>query len=940
MPLAKNSVYLFVFTFILISLSVLFLRINISSYLPQVIVNMSLGSEQKKLQHRTEVFVNKNFLNSYFINSGLTNSAVKLNITENNISYLRLDPTDVGDTVFTLRSVIIVFKNVVIAEFTPKQILKWKMTGVKIIEATDEAISFLSINNDPMIVFEPQRPIHIYDDGFWGKVQISFFQMLKLAQSNYLIVFFAILSIFVTLFFILCDKKLAFSLICSFAIIYIIFLLNYYFSARNIHDVSVAVGYSVYHNYNKTLYNMLHLLILVMPVFLGIFALIFKSKSSNSIDTTSYETAYQSDESKKLNFSLLILFGFIFSCILFYMPNMSYVQHHFSNLELNLSNWDAENIVTWQYFYMIGLEPFKEFWYPYAGYFLGLTTNQAPVVTFFQNSLNFYLISISLYAIFKGHKFLLFLTLVCIFVISNSIGYNFRYVLSFLAFYAAYLAHDNSYLRHVNFTLASFLLVFYEPTAIVYVGFPLFIYLFITAFEGGYSKNALQVLWKDVKKCLPPAIVIGIFLIYIVLSGYYTPLLATYMDFQKSMSAFSTYGNLEKWIFFEPSFEVFVIWGSTIFASIATYNILIQKNSSNLDAKLYSLIFLCSFSSLVLLTKFFVRPHIANQMIGLVCIVSVLYIVIVLNTFFLQKKNKTYSLILACLTTFIFLGFYGNNFLSRIYASVKILPQNICANFDFSVPKHIKELYREALFKKDRKYALLASAISEIGQDSSYLYVLGDDPYAFIATDKKPLLYVEMYNQSVFNVQNNIINTLKNIQPLVIYTKARLGIDDLPIVVRNPRIVEYIACNYFIVKELDDYIIFKHMTGDIFPDISGLTNVFGNIIDFKFIPLHSLYSGAQKAPILPLGAKVERLLEIKIKNMHNDLREVECNFKISGENYVVKMSVVNEVDTYNIPLKNIWFLAFAKKYNLPISIEKSDIFDISFVSAIGKNTLY
>lgn len=939
--LKKYSIYIvsILCTLILFSMCIFFLKSTIPSLIPQIIIDISLDNKRDNQSYRSEVFINKEFSKSYWVNNAIQGEVLKFDITENNIHYLRFDPVDTSNTVFTIKKIKIVYQNKEIAQFTPQDIMKWQMSAVNIVESSNDGITFISTSNDPILVLELATPIHIYNANYLQKLQISIFDKFKSIQTNFLLVYITLLMFLAILLFLLYDRVKLCSFFVTFFITYFILLINFYYNPINAHNTSNAVGYAAYHNTNKTIYSILHFLIFFMPFIMAFFASYFKKKNiALSASTASADDVYNANNKQNM-YSLLLATLFVFMSILFFMPNMGYLKHIFSNVSIDISNWDMANIVTWQYFYNIGLTPFKDFWYCYAGHFLFLGTATSPVLNFLYTSLVYYIIISSLYSIFKNKTFLFALAILSIFAVSNSVGHSMRYVLPFFAVFVSYIAHDTAPIRYLNFTLASFLLFLFEPVAIVYAGIPLFIFLIIKILDNTKAKFVATCI-HETKPFYLPVAVITLFSALLAFNGYFKPLLAIYVDFNVASPAFSVPGDFRSWIFFTPTIETLCIWGSPILASLAIYSLIYDKNKRSLYGKLYSLIFLCAFSSIILLTKFFIRPHIANTIIGLLTISGILYIMIILDTYFRQKKYLHYVLTLSCLSTFFLVTFYQHNFLQRIYGALKVVPQNISTSYGFSLPINVKERYQKSLFKADPKYAALAKAITSVPHQSDFLYVLGDAPYVYIATGKKPLFYVEMYNQSSLRTQNKIINALEKTKSLIVYTKAKHGIDGLPIIVRNPVIVDYITTHYVYAAQTDDFIILQPQTTTLLPSLSLWTKLLGNTIDFKYIPRHSIYNKAQPVKLTPLENNWESILQITIKNPSNTLKTLDCSFLVNDVLYSIRLNTVENKHSYSIPVRNIWFLSFAKKYNMPITLIKNEDFDTSILDVENKDTLY
>ena len=293
-----------------------------------------------------------------------------------NISTLRLDPTDANEAHVTLFGLEVADSQGTLRRFTPSDVMHGRPANITTPELREGAFRFVSATDDPMFVTSVDIQSSRAYPSWWEK-------WLKIPSSEESLPSFIAFGF--ALFALagmlsrgrLLDLPLAALAICALVVI-AQFTVDHY---KRLAPANISVGHATFYGLSTGANRVAILAAFWVGAGLGTLGWVL-TRYIRRVSWLNHLTA-EKQVAKPVS---LPRWARICSCavvvtsigaILF--PNLRGTA---SMLQTRLFSpqWDANNIVYWSYLAHRGFLPFRDFWYPYGGFYIFSLTTPADVI--------------------------------------------------------------------------------------------------------------------------------------------------------------------------------------------------------------------------------------------------------------------------------------------------------------------------------------------------------------------------------------------------------------------------------------------------------------------------------------------------------------------------------------------------------------------------------
>jgi len=463
------------------------------------------------------------------------------------IWYLRLDPTDKQGSKITIYEIQLLSSGKVIQKLTGAELEKWGSSGLKTISSNLEKgeISYVTVSRDPLIV---GGGVKIGEDII--EDSIGYF----IAQYLPILLFASCLCV------VLLGGKFRH---LGSSIILMILAIRYLCEplAKSLlkldlfppEKATYAVGYALYIGHSKANETIAFVITLLIAALVGV-AIQFSLRHIKTTNNSDCPPLTMISRDFSFYFILIVMGVFFVGAFpqIFEANRILQLGQHAAD------NFDMNNISTWQYLFLNGYLPYRDYWFPYGGLYDQLDSFAPSLIrNFFHCFIVFTALLVSIYQILGRRRSatIAVLILLGILIETNVFIGTRRYFLAlsaFLCFVALRLSKAEK--NYLLYSVYGFYLgwIFTTETAQLIYTFPgVAIYLL-----GEWINNWPNINFRiEIKRA---AILLGS--LFIVIAAYVTLLyingqLPGFIDFNNNIrymaAGSSVPANFSQWLLFD-----------------------------------------------------------------------------------------------------------------------------------------------------------------------------------------------------------------------------------------------------------------------------------------------------------------------------------------------------------------------------------------------------
>ncbi|MDR1243030.1 MAG: hypothetical protein LBM00_09675 [Deltaproteobacteria bacterium] len=841
--------------------------------------------------------------------------SVEFPISVASVRHLRLDVIDEylseSGIDIELYAVTLKYGNKTLARFTPKDLSKWFLHDLVLVEVKDDHILVRTTGSDPIMrqSFNPPLPVS------WSEIVLS-----KVEQVPLGVVF----TVFVLIALLLSPSGrrglalLAVGCLATFLLVYVLHGLG----ARPF-PVDKAVGYAAYHNKGQAAYLWFYLLAFTAPMLVAASAWFLRKRLNGAAaweihpDRSRLSMGLQEKirallESRPVEHLLLVC---MVLCILIVNlpPLTPYPEFSLPPFQ---AHWDYNNLLAWRAFLAEGMLPYRDFWYPYAG--LSFFELPYPWNSFARSIINTALYLVLFFSLHELTQKRVWKT-VCVFaaliVLMLSDPSPIRYIVPILCVICSYASIDNSKSSpqggHLLFTAAVALNLLLEPLNLFRVGLPIAALLVVEVCANPDRRTVTQ-LRALCRIFLPPLLVLAVLCGILQQQG----LLANVFDFYAGLGGVSAYADwgpqVDRWFMLRAPYYGPAYWLAALTAGIGVWQRLYCQDKSAIP------VVAILIGGMMLIFGYKVMVRTDDPMISGMYLFSgaaaIIWIFLIKDNNSALKPVQYAALVCLIAAALPHMRDKANDILFQIRGISQIYPWATMA-------AEQQRRLTESLYYNDDKFAAypdqlaFAPVLRNFVEPGDLLYILGDDPVLYILSHTKPAFHVNTYDASPLHEQQKIVSILEREKPVLVWTGYSMTVDGLPLSVRDPVLLAGVVTRYAPEKRAGKYVICRPLQDGEKPALGFWSGELGNEIRLKAIPGRS---NAHKLPaVSKTAAGAAEVLTLEAGDVFAGAHEpLAVSVSISGITYTVTADLIPGRSSYPIILDRLWFVAAARNMGI------------------------
>ena len=639
------------------------------------------------------------------------------------------------------------------------------------------------------------------------------------------------------------------------------------------------------------------LFIIIISIFLLTLILsLYKNSRSFKSKDLEFEIEIKNVNRSRHWLSLLLVLGAI---LIF--PNIRGFAPQADQWIANGSNWDVQNLLTWDELYIMGYTPMKDFWYPYGNL---IFTEAFPsfgrlVLWIFQ--LSFLILATLLVSNISSRKNILypFITLfIFVILLQTDFWGIVRYglptaVSGILLFYFL-----NPKYRQNKFVITQAALVISPWVGgsihllLTVLSLIAVIFSIIFHFRMNNTKFSLKQYFN--KNTIPFISSWGIYSLYSAEQGQLLNELLHQFNSTNILEKSSYPMDIAGSLLNRPGLFILAFFTMVVISAISLSRILMINNDL-VAVKNYNVMFLVTISGFLAAYKWSFRGDL-NDIRSIAVLAALLFLANSQIDFKSRSRFQIYFFITMILISALVVS-----------SAVKSLPNrlnNISANFKYSTIDIL--LNEKNRLKVRQKFNSDFSDVDNLENLYNYLkienllpfYSPTDVGYLNVISKQKPYYYISSYDSSTKYDNEIILNKLKQNMPKSIVIDARnLYFDSVHITLRHPLVIKWLVKNYQLRNSIGNYFIFAQNLDRFEDNLANWNRVFGEI-DLGNIP-YFIDEGKKCRK----GQDCGKYIKVKL------LKEGEfCKFTLSNLNVEAKFFFPIRYDSEFaiIPFSRLW----------------------------------
>jgi hypothetical protein len=818
----------------------------------------------------------------------------RFEMTPQPIAMLRIDPSNAAGSNIALYRIRVLDRGNTAIEFPPEALKPWTSANTTV-ELRDGALVLQSTTIDPML---------------YGSVSVPMVRAGLLAIIGQRLTaqgWFAVALTVCALLFLLggawsregsaAGATVAFIIVAASPVARAVYLLAWPPPA-----VEVAVGAASYTGYPKFRDHLASLA--VMAIAVGAGWLLNRVAPART-------PAEQVIHAKPGRYAVAAHLLVLVALAAIFQPSLPSVLSDMETAQFRQLDWDSQNNFYWQYMVHEGRLPFRDFWYPYGGFYLQYVSFPwNSLVMAAQSALTFWFLYLGLFGVL-GRRVLPALAVFAVIFLpgcSGELHSWFRYLLAIniVLAYAAIQPDARRPREYLLFAATTGFACFWEAAQVIYAGFGIAVHITLSAYSpGGTLKTAARQLWRR----MWPVAVAGAagsapVLAYFAARGMLGGFVRFYFALGETTVYSGTAADVAAWL--RPSISPgYVLILTFAAAGLASY---VWFSHGMREHRILAALVALSFTGLLVLQKFITRPFGVQQFLAYPFIAIVLYAAMVW-----RHRNLPQVVIAGLLAGTIVGAYWHSGFIRLLTLHISALIPRAYANASLiaSSGERIKRANAEAFgasrfaaFTSEREVmAALRAYTPPAGQK---LFVLGDAPIFYMLARQEAPYIVNGYNASPKSEQDRILNWLKDVDPgFVVWNPEVSAFDSVPHAVRLPLIYRYVAERYSLWKIVAGYHILRRHGATAAPSDYWRQHL-GEAIDLGYIPAacrEDEYSECDP------GARNDcvTVLAIALPTAPAVDREAAIRLKSANASYTVRFRITGHERDYFINLDRLWF---------------------------------
>jgi hypothetical protein len=829
------------------------------------------------------------------------------------ITLLRLDPTEAPNSQVVIYGLTVMSGNRVFRQFTPAEMKDWTMSSLTAPKEEAGGIVMTSTTNDPILWTHPALRLP-------GAAVQAVFSWAMTTDGPFVLAIAMFLLVLLMRMSTRAGRMqavlIAVASCAAFPAVLAVMRLR-----LSPPPVTATVGYASYTGYAKANETLASFLVLLICVALGyLFARWTggqeEAEPAGATDPTGSETVKEGRRNRLPHrLAIWITHAAVFVLLfIFFLPSLPVYLKHLSGVVYRDISWDSANTLLWSAMVNKGLRPYRDFWYPYGGFYIDLLrfpTGQ--LLGVLHSTVLLGALYIGLFRV-AGRRLVdalvLFGLILTPLLAGMTDGWH-RYLLPIVVvlFYAAICDLPRlEWKAHAPFAVVVGYACFCEPPQMVCAGAAICAHVVLSSLRSWNARTPGAPLQaRLIGAGVPMLAGIGAAVLFYGVNG----MLPGLWDFEKSVGDMGDYGALPaempRWVLpaLQPDSVFLLVF---LLAGYAAYRWVRMKGPDPLGA---ALLMIC-VSAFVALQKQIIRPHVMQQVRIYPYVAVMIFGLIVWR----ERRPAARIAIAIFIGLICGIGLHHRLPLLVFWQTVEVGPEKVSGALEVVLHER-QETARvnDALYSRphfatlDEQTAVVDNLTGACGlQPGDNVYVLGDDSYFYIFLNQAPPYGSNDYNDTPIYEQQKILDWFHGKDPrFVIWgtDPAAQSFDFVPHVVRLPLIYKYVVDHYRFLRAVGNYHILVKRTESDAPDVAYWRRMLGARLDLGHIPgrarssEYAACAGQQAACDTVMTVRYPRprrvprgKLEVTVESSGNDAFRIELDVAPGEREYVVNLNRV------------------------------------------------
>ncbi len=600
-----------------------------------------------------------------------------------------------------------------------------------------------------------------------------------------------------------------------------------------------------------------------------------------------------------------------------------------ASLDFVLPSWDVGNITAWGIFQQTGLEPARDFWFPYGNQWLFSGIPMGPVWSWLTNITMLAIMAWSLWRLSGRRSGRTVICLVAVALISTlTVGSTLNLTefgsdvwrnLSALLVATTYAAlgparHQRLHRDHLIFFAACFIAIFIGADQLVFGLAGACFVLFGELLFGTHKVRPLRRFFNLLIDAVPVVVAIVLMLLIWLAWGSADANLSFLLNL-KDFSAFVSLNQMTEGALVNLSFApntntlVVVLPFLLLFAGLVQGYLGRQSTSYGVS----QLLLAATGPSILLLQRNLARPN--DLMFYFPLLALTLAVILLWN-----RRVRFATILTGAFIGAVVAGLQYEGKLNDYLSDIWHMPSRVVNSARYLTDQDEVSYARKLSVDPKRFSAWPERRIADdlraaTNSQKPSFAVLGDASMLYVWFGQRPLPHVNLYDTAPIYEQKQMIDSLRQDKPkYLVWRRDTFAVDAVPYVVRDPLLFTYAIDHYVPIKLGRAKCSAANQscgTSDILtlrrPDQSIPINYWrsrlGTSVDLGFIPSYAKLPGKQSCS---KGKDCVRYAVIRGHPVNSD-QPIELEISGRGKKYRVLMQARSGTDHYTIRLDRLWF---------------------------------
>ena len=849
------------------------------------------------------------------------------------ITLLRFDPTEQADARIVIYSITVKSGNQVFRKYGPSEIKNWTLLNLSTPKEEAGALVMTDATDDPILWTSPALRLP-------GAGVAKLATLVDDSDGPFLLAMAAFLLVLLTRASTRAGRlqavQIAVACCVGFPIVWLVNKL-----ALLPPPVTVTVGYASYNGYAKTNDILAGVLMMLVSIGLGYGCATWVDRGPAEPEEPKPEENVSGRASKR-SYIWLTHAAVIVLAFLFFLPNLLEILQSMSRIAYRNDSWDAANTLLWGALINKGLLPYRDFWYPYGGFYVQLQRFPAGHIWgILHCTVIVWFLFLGLLRI-TGRRLidtLMIFGVILVPLLLGIMGGWHRYLMPIdvVLLYAAICDVPRlEWKSHLPFAALAGYVCFSEPPQLVCAACGILVHTGLTALSRFRGPSLRERAAEGLRVLKQRLVLVGVPMLAgaAVCALIYASngMLSGIWDFEKSVADVGDYSavpsEIAHWLLpaLEPDTVFLLLF---LVASYAAYRWVRMKGRHD---PLGTAVLTVCVAGFVAMQKQIVRPHIMTQWRVYP------YVALSILGLILWRERKlapriAIALFLGCLAGLA----VHQNLLQLIFENdFKDVPRKVPDDLEVLLhdgkesAKANDSLFARARFASfDAQNAVVDNLTGACGlhpEDS--VYVLGDDSLFYILLNQAPPYGSNSYNDSPIYEQQRVLEWIQRKNPRFVIWGAGTGperqiFDSVPNMVRLPLIYTYIVANYKLLRAVGPFHILTKRAPDELPDLEYWRQTLGKRIDLGSVPRRARLSeyGACEGD----KSRCDAVLVVRYPQPAPVSKgKLSITVESAAGPFQIQLNVAPGQREYVVNLNRIWFWNLLAKSGTPRMITEDE----------------